>query len=131
MQFALRSIFQERKDTIRTGEPGGRGSCENIWEGEAPAERHSRKLLIQKGSAGASPSRDKDRQFSTASGSSAPIHDLRQESLQGMLRSDSVQVAPDCRTRDAVERDGDKARATLLPMLSRADVPNHDAQGSL
>jgi len=38
-----------------------RGSCEEIREGEAPAEPPRRKFLIQKGSAEASPSRDYDQ----------------------------------------------------------------------
>ena len=44
-----------------------KGSCEKIREGEAPAEPRGRKLLIKKGSAGASPSRANDlRNFFTA-----------------------------------------------------------------
>jgi len=49
----------------------GMKNCEEIREGEAPAEPRSRKLLIQKGSAGASPSRDNDQpNFFTAAGPS-------------------------------------------------------------
>jgi hypothetical protein len=38
----------------------GLAGREESREGEAPAEPHSRKLLIEKGSAGASPSRTAD-----------------------------------------------------------------------
>ena len=47
----------------------GMKNCEDITEGEAAAEPCSLKLLIQKGTAGASPSRGNDQnKFFTASG---------------------------------------------------------------
>jgi len=48
----------ELEGWTRRSSPFGYGSCEKTREGEAPAEPFGAKLLIENGSAGASPSQE-------------------------------------------------------------------------